>query len=181
MAKRGQKIAVFWPWRVEFWPFFKIFCKSLLNKPKNIILKNRKNPLSKKVFKSKKLQKWPKKGKKWPFFGPGGPNFAKIKKRLGHSLTFTPERLYTKFQKIWLIRLGENALQTNERTDGTEIIGPSGKIPGTNNWRQNNNSIDWIKINNWRQIYYILIGVKFTVNKSLNYNQMKLYLRFKCD
>ena len=49
---------------------------------------------------SKKLQKMPKKGS----------NFAKIKKRLGHSLTFTPERLYTKFQKIWLIRLGENAL-----------------------------------------------------------------------
>ena len=77
-----------------------------------------------------------KKGQKWPFFGPGGPNFAKIKKRLGHSLTFTPERLYTKFQKVWLIRLGENALQTDERTngrtDGTEIIGPSGKIPGTN-------------------------------------------------
>ena len=99
--------------------------------PKNIILKNKKISLSEKIFKSKKLQKWPKKGQKWPFFGPPGPNFAKIKKRLGHSLTFTPERLYTKFQKIWLIRLGENALQTNGRTDGTEIIGPSGKIPGT--------------------------------------------------
>ena len=74
-----------------------------------------------------------KKGQKWPFFGPPGPNFAKIKKRLGHSLTFTPERLYTKFQKIWLIRLGENALRLNGQTDGTEIIGPSGKIPGTNN------------------------------------------------
>ena len=73
-----------------------------------------------------------KKGQKWPFFGPGGPNFAKIKKRLEHSLTFTPKRLYTKFQKICLIRLGENALRTNGRTDGTEIIGPSGKIPGTN-------------------------------------------------
>ena len=87
-------------------------------------------------LKSKKLQKWPKKGKKLPFFGPPGPNFAKIKKRLRHSLTFTPERLYTKFQKIWLIRLGENALQTDGRTDGrtdgTEIIGPSGKIPVTN-------------------------------------------------
>ena len=82
--------------------------------PKNIIFKNLKNRLSKKVFKSKKLQKWPKKGHR------------------GHSLTFTPERLYTKFQKIWLIRLGENALRTNGRTDGTEIIGPSGKIPGTN-------------------------------------------------
>ena len=61
-------------------------------------------------------------------------SFAKIKKRLGHSLTFTPERLYTKFQKIWLIRLGENALRTdgrtNGRTDGTEIIGPSGKNSG---------------------------------------------------
>ena len=73
-----------------------------------------------------------KNGQKWQFFGPSGPKFAKIKKRLGHSLTFTPERLYTKFQKIWLIRLGENALQTDGRTDGTEIIGPSGKIPGTN-------------------------------------------------
>ena len=106
--------------------------------PKNIILKNKRNSLSEKIFKSKKLQKWPKKGQKWTFFGPPGPNFAKIKKRLGHSLTFTPERLYTKFQKIWLIRLGENALQTdgrtdNGRTDGTEIIGPSGKIPGTKN------------------------------------------------
>ena len=100
--------------------------------PKNIILKNKKISLSEKILKSKKLQKWPKKGQKWPFFGPPGPNFAKIKKRLGHSLTFTPERLYTKFQKIWLIRLGENALQTDERTDRTEIIGPSGKIPGTN-------------------------------------------------
>ena len=39
--------------------------------------------------------------------------FAKIKKRLGHSLTFTPEGLYTIFQKISenIIRLGENVLQ----------------------------------------------------------------------
>ena len=58
-----------------------------------------------------------KKGQKWPFFSPEGPNFAKMKKRLGHSLTFTPERLCTKFQKIWLIRLGENALRTEERTN----------------------------------------------------------------
>ena len=35
----------------------------------------KKNPLSKKVFKSKKLQKWLKKDHKWPFFGLGGPNF----------------------------------------------------------------------------------------------------------
>ena len=137
MAKKGPKMAVFWPWRAEFDPFFTNLCKSLLIMPKNIILKNQKNRLSKKVLKSKKLQKWPKKGQQWSFFGPPGPNFSKIKKKLRHSLTFTPERLYTKFQKIWLIRLGEYALLTDERTnkqtDGTEIIGPSGKIPGTNN------------------------------------------------
>ena len=73
-----------------------------------------------------------KKGPKMAVFWPWRAEFCKNQKRLGHSLTFTPERLYTKFQKIWLIRLGENALQTNGRTDGTEIIGPSGKIPGTN-------------------------------------------------
>merc|ERR1712148_115717 len=100
----------------NFDPFFTNFCKSLLNM------------MFLGIFRSD-LQKFVKKGSK---FDPPGPKFAKIKKRLGHSLTFTPERLYTKFQKIWLIRLGENALQTNGRTDGTEIIGPSGKIPGTN-------------------------------------------------
>ena len=114
MAKNGS---FFGPGAPYFDTFFTIFCKSLLNMPKNIILKNKKISLSEKIFKSKKLQKWPKKGQKWPFFGPPGPNFAKIKKRLGHSLTFTPERLYTKFQKIWLIRLGENALRTDKRTD----------------------------------------------------------------
>ena len=132
MAKKGQKIAVFWPWRVEFWPFFhnfcksllsmhkkiilknqknsftrkilsskncengqkrakngrfltlegriltlfsQFFCKSLLNMPKNIILKNQKNSFTRKISKSKKLQTWPKKGHKFSFFGPGGPNF----------------------------------------------------------------------------------------------------------
>ena len=113
MAKKGKKLSFFDPGGLNFDPFFTIFCKSLLNMPKNIILKNKKNSLSEKIFKSKKLQKWPKKGQKWPFFGPPGPNFAKIKKRLRHSLTFTPKRLYTKFHKIWLIRLGVNALRTN--------------------------------------------------------------------
>ena len=119
MTKKGPKMVVFLaPGGPNFDPFFTIFCKSLLNMPKNIILKNQKISFTRKISKSEKLRKWPKKGKKWPFFGPPGPNFAKIKKRLGHSLTFTPERLYTKFQKIWLIRLGENALRTNERKDG---------------------------------------------------------------
>ena len=131
-CKNGQKRAVFWPWRSKFWPFFHNFLKITSNYAQKHHIKNWKNRLSKTFFKSKKLQKWQKKGQKWSFFGPPGPNFSKIKKRLRHSLTFTPERLYTKFQKIWLIRLGENALQTDGRTDGTEIIGPSGKIPGTN-------------------------------------------------
>ena len=96
--------------------------------PKNIILKNPKNYFIRKNSKSKKLRKWPKICR---FLALQGRILRKSKKWFGHSLTFTPERLYTKFQKIWLIRLGENALQTNKRTDGTEIIGPSGKIPGT--------------------------------------------------
>ena len=79
MAKKGPKMAVFWPWAggPNFDPFFTIFCKSLLNMPINIILKNEKISLSRKIFKAKKLQKWSKKGQKWPFFGPPGPNFAK--------------------------------------------------------------------------------------------------------
>ena len=107
----------------NFDPFFTIFCKSILNMPKNIILKNKKNLLSKKVFKSKKLQKWPKKGQKWPFFGPPGPNFAKIKKRLGHFLTFNPERLYTKSQKIWLIRLGDSLGRSKNHAQNLDIKG----------------------------------------------------------
>ena len=100
----------------KFDPFFRILFKSLLNMPKNSILKIKKiNSLEK-----HQSPKNCKNGQKRLFFGPGGPNFAKIKKRLGHSLTFTPERLYTKFQKIWLIRLGENALRTNRQTDGRD-------------------------------------------------------------
>ena len=56
--------------------------------------------------------------------------FKSVKtQELIHSLTFIPERLYTKFQKIWLIRIGENALWADGQTDGTEIVG---KILGTN-------------------------------------------------
>jgi len=73
--------------------------------PKNIILKNQKKSFTRQIFKSVKTQE------------------------LIHSLTFIPERLYTKFQKIWLIRIGENALWADGQTDGTEIVG---KILGTN-------------------------------------------------
>ena len=44
--------------------FFTIFCKSLLNMPKNIVLKNQKNLFTRKIYKSEKLRKWPKKGQK---------------------------------------------------------------------------------------------------------------------
>ena len=67
MAKKG---CFFGPEGPNFDPFSIIFCKSLLTMPKNIILKNQNNSFTKKKFKSKKLQKWPKKGQKWPFFGP---------------------------------------------------------------------------------------------------------------
>ena len=76
MAKKVKKNCRFFgPGGPNFDLFITIFCKSLLNMPKNIILKNKKISLSEKIFKSKKLQKWPKKGQKWPFFGPPGPNF----------------------------------------------------------------------------------------------------------
>ena len=45
---------------------------------------------------------------------PPRAEICENKKRLRHSLTFTPERLYTKFQKNWLIRHGEKVLRTNE-------------------------------------------------------------------
>ena len=103
-----------WP---NFDPFFKN-CLQITSKYAQKILKLRKISLSEKKFKSEKLQKWPKKRQKNCRFFPGGTKFAKIKKRLGNSLTFTPERLYTKFQTIWLFRLGENALRTDKWTDG---------------------------------------------------------------
>ena len=64
--KRGKNGCFFGPGGPNFDPFFTIFCKSLLNIPKNIILKNQKNSLTRKIFKSKKLQKWPKIAVFWP-------------------------------------------------------------------------------------------------------------------
>ena len=75
MAKKGPKMTVFGPWRSEFGPFFTIFCKSPLNMPKNIILKNQKISFTRKIIKSEKLRKWPKKDKKWPFFDPWRTKF----------------------------------------------------------------------------------------------------------
>ena len=58
--KKGQKWPFFGPGGPNFDPFFTIFCKSLLNMPKNIILKNQKNSFARKISKSEKLRKWPK-------------------------------------------------------------------------------------------------------------------------
>ena len=54
--------------------------------PKIIILKNQKNSFTRKISKSEKLRKWPKKGQKWPFFGPGGAEFCENQKK---ALTFS--------------------------------------------------------------------------------------------
>ena len=67
MAKNGRFLA---PRGPNFDPFFTIFCKSLLNMPKNIILKNQKISFTRKIFKSEKLRKWPKKGPKMTVFWP---------------------------------------------------------------------------------------------------------------
>ena len=71
-------MAVFCPGGPNFDHFFTIFCKSLLNMPKNIILKNKKISLSRKISKSKKLRKWQKRAKNGCFFGPIGPNFDRF-------------------------------------------------------------------------------------------------------
>ena len=77
--KRGKIVVFFGPGGTNFDHFFTIFCKSPLNMPKNIILKNQKNSFTRKISKSEKLRKWPKKGpimavfwpwrvEFWPFF-----------------------------------------------------------------------------------------------------------------
>ena len=71
-AKMAKKGCFFGSEGSNFDPVFTIFCKSLLNMFKNIILKNQKYSFTRKKSKSKKMQKWTKKGY---FFGPGGPNF----------------------------------------------------------------------------------------------------------
>ena len=54
-----------------------------------------------------------------------------IKKGL-EILLLLPRRDYMpSFRKNWIIRLGEKVLQTNRWTNWTEIIGFTGKIPGT--------------------------------------------------
>ena len=79
MAKKGPKMAVFWPWRAEF-------CKNQ------------------------------KKAWTFSYFYPREAVYQ-ISENLAH--------------QTW--RKCVTNGRTNERTDGTEIIGPSRKIPGTNN------------------------------------------------
>ena len=61
MAKKGQ---FFGPGGSNFDPFFAIFFKSLVNMPTNIILKNQKNSITRKIFEFEKLRKLSKKGQK---------------------------------------------------------------------------------------------------------------------
>ena len=68
--KRGKNgVFFFGPGGPNFDPFFTIFCKSLLNMPKNIILKIQKNSFTRKNLKSEKLRKWPKMAVFWPLEG----------------------------------------------------------------------------------------------------------------
>ena len=72
-----------------------------------------------------------KKGPKIFVFGPSrGPNFAKIKNGLDILLLFTREAVYQILENLAYQTLRKCV--TNGRTGGTEIIGPSGKTPGTN-------------------------------------------------
>ena len=73
--KRTKNCLFFAPGGPNFDPFFTIFCKSLLNMPKNIILKNQKISFTRKIFKSEKLRKWPKKGQKMTVFWPWRSEF----------------------------------------------------------------------------------------------------------
>ena len=63
MAKNGS---FFGPGAPYFDTFFTIFCKSLLNMPKNIILKNQKNSLTRKILSPKMAKKRPKMAVFWP-------------------------------------------------------------------------------------------------------------------
>ena len=74
--QKWPKMAVFLaPRGPNFDPFFTIFCKSLQNMPKKIILKIQKNSFTRKIIKSEKLRKWSKNGQKWPFSDPWRAEF----------------------------------------------------------------------------------------------------------
>ena len=64
MAKKGY---FFGPGGPNFDPFFTILCKSLLNMPKNIILKNQNNSFTKINFKSRKCGNGQKRAKNGRF------------------------------------------------------------------------------------------------------------------
>ena len=60
--KKAKNCRFFGPGGTNFDPLFTIFCKSLLNMPKNIILKNKKNSITRKILSlkiSENDQKWP--------------------------------------------------------------------------------------------------------------------------
>ena len=95
-------------------------------------------------------------------FLPWRVEFSENQKRLGNSLTFTPERLNNKFQKIWLFRLGENALQTNERTDGR----------GLNHRSLRKNSVD-------QQLHTIQCKLRVQFESQIQYFPITRYSRFE--
>ena len=105
-------VVFFAPGGPNFDPFFTIFCKSFKNMHKNIILKNQKNSFTRKISKSEKLRKLPKKGQKWPFLGTGGSNF---------------DPFFTIFCKS-LLNMLKNIILKNQKNSFTRKISKSKKL-----------------------------------------------------
>ena len=76
-----------------------------------------------------------KKGPKMVVFWPPRAKFFENQKKGSDMLLLLPQRgCIPNFRKFGSSDLEKMRYErTDERTDGTEIIGPSGKIPGTKN------------------------------------------------
>ena len=96
--------------------------------PKNIILKNKKNPLSKKVQKTAKMAK---KGPKMAVFWPSRAEICENQKKAWTFSYFYPrEAVYQISENLahqtWRKCVANG--RTDGRTDGTEIIDPSDMV-----------------------------------------------------
>ena len=87
--------------------------------PKNIILKNQKNPLSKKVFKSKKTAKMAKKGQKMAAFWPSRAEFCENQKKAWTFSYFYPREAVYQISENLAHQTWRKCV-TNERTNGRD-------------------------------------------------------------
>ena len=101
--------------------------------PKNIILKIKKIGSLKKFLSPKNCKNGQKRAKNGRFLDPQGRILRKSKKGLDILLPLPQRGCIPNFRKFGSSDLEKMRYKrTNGKTDGTEIIGPSGKIPGTN-------------------------------------------------